>query len=52
MQHKDSSHSKINMRNTKPLMKNLNQAFLKHQNLVDLKKPKFDGGRRGKITQS
>jgi len=39
MQHKNSSHSKINMRNTKPLTQNLN---LKHQKLVGLKDPNFD----------
>lgn len=44
MQQKNLSHSKINMRNTKTLMQNLSQAFLKHQNLVDLKNLKFDGG--------
>lgn len=32
----------------KTLMQNLNQAFPKHHNLVDLKNPKSDGGGEGK----
>lgn len=35
-----------------PLMQNLNQTFLKHQNLVDLKNSEIDGWKRGEITKS
>lgn len=45
------AHVRFNSANlasqAKPLMPNLNQAFLKHQDLVELKNPKLDGeGRR------